>query len=129
MLYPQALLESIKANPSGGTVPITGTLPTDGYFVALPVGGFGLSTDFSPHTARNLTAAENLIILCDPGTPAPRMFVGWWTDENVPTGPLILVEPVIHVQTLPDALTLGRILAQQCVFSISEQSCIPVEAP
>ena len=127
MLHPQLLLDSIKAAPAGGTIPITGTLPTDGYFVALPIGGFGLPLDFSTLRHRNAEAAENLLILCDPGTPAPRMFIGWWTDESVPTGPLILVEPVVHVQTLPDALTLGRILAQQCVYSIAESSCIPVE--
>lgn len=127
MLYPQMLLDAIKANPSGGTIPITGTLPTDGYFVALPIGGFGLPEDFSTSRLANLQAAENLLILCDPGTPAPRMFIGWWLSPDVPTGPLILVEPVVHVQTLPDALTLGRILAQQCVYSVAESSCIPVQ--
>lgn len=126
MIDATTLAKAISKNPDGGTLAVDGSpLPDVGYFVALPVGGASVGW----HPFPSLTTIDALdrvlesIDLADPSVP----FVGWWREPSSPDGrPIVLVEPVIHVWTTADALTVGRALSQTHVFSIVDQTSIPV---
>jgi hypothetical protein len=127
MLTTATLMTAIAATPEGGTLPLDGPMPTDGYLIAVPL----LGTTVFPQGWWYWRSTEEYLLeallakLFEGGADNTRAihYVGWWTD---PDSSRTLVEPSLHVQTLPDALTVGRILGQRYIYSIAQSDVIPV---
>jgi hypothetical protein len=131
MLTTATLMSAIAATPEGGTLPLDGPMPTDGYLIAVPLLGthvqpWNWSDDWGTVYFDDRGRLAVLIeILSSGGGDNTRAihYVGWWTD---PDSSRTLVEPSLHVRTLPDALTVGRILGQRYIYSIAESDVVPV---
>lgn len=116
---------AIAKNPDGGTLHTDGQpLPTSGYFVAIPLGSISLWS----HPTLSLTTIDQidrLLELIDLSHPQGPRYIGWWSRQSPGSKTVYEVEPVLHIQTQPDALTIARALNQTHIFSITTQSSIP----
>jgi len=105
--------EQIMANPSGGTVSLTGEdLPTTGYFVGGVVAPLVLEPSDPPAKRREML--DGFIDYLN-GPTVEAAYLGWWTDEE--TG-RVWVDGTSHHRDLDVAVEIGLRRHEIAIFDI-----------
>lgn len=106
--------EQIMANPSGGTVSLTGEeLPTTGYFVGGVVAPLILEPSDPPEQRKGML--DDFIDYLN-GPTVGAAYLGWWTDEE--TGK-VWVDGTSHHQDHDVAAKIGFRRHEIAIFDIA----------